>query len=304
MKAFTRILLPTDLSEASLAALRYAAAIARWYGGQITALHVAPTLDPTLVRGGAGAPTTVVTPRSIEDALRDVLAAAPDAIAAGLDFRYVVQAGSAATAIATFAASDATSLIVMGTHGRSGFDRLVAGSVTEKLLARTPCPVLTIPPQAADRPEAATFKHVLCAVDYSPAADRALAFGLDLARQSQGTATVAHVLEWLSDEDVRAHAHYNVAEYRRLVHDEARTRLHERLAQESQEWCAIEEIVSVGRPHRELLRLAADRGCDLITMGTQGRGALGLALFGSATQQVVRAAACPVLVVPPVPPAD
>ena len=53
------------------------------------------------------------------------------------------------------------------------------------------------------------------------------------------------------------------------------------------------------RAHRETLRIAEERQSDLIVMGSQGRGGAGLALFGSTTQQVLRGAACPVLVVRP-----
>ncbi|MGE0813320.1 MAG: universal stress protein [Vicinamibacterales bacterium] len=298
MKAFTRVLYPTDLSEASLAAAPYAAAIARWYGGRLTVLHVVPSLEPQIFVGGGGAPATVIPPVPIEEVERAMHAAVPADLVAGLDARFEAADGAPAVAIAQFAREHEAQLVVMGTHGRSGFDRLISGSVTEKVLRRASCPVLTIPPHAAARPAGATFSRVLCAVDYSPVSERAMTLGLDLARQSQGAAVVAHVIEWLPDEEVRAHAHYNVAEYRAHVYEEARQRIHALLSDESRAWCEIEEVVRVGRAHRELLRLAAERDCDLIALGAHGRGALGQALFGSTTPQVVRGAACPVLVVP------
>lgn len=297
MKAFTRVLYPTDLSEASLAAAPYASAIARWYGGRLTVLHVVPSLEPQIFVGGGGAPATVVPPVPIDEVRRAMHAAVPAGLVAGLDVRFEVRDGTPAAAIAQYARQDEAQLMVMGTHGRSGFDRLISGSVTEKLLRRAPCPVLTIPPHAAAHPAGATFSRVLCAVDFSPASERAMTLGLDLAQQSQGTAIVAHVIEWLPDEEVRAHAHYNVAEYRAHVQDEARQRIHALVSDESRTWCEIDETVRVGRAHRELLRLAAERECDLIALGAQGRGALGQALFGSTTPQVVRGASCPVLVV-------
>ena len=63
----------------------------------------------------------------------------------------------------------------MGTHGRSGFNRLLLGSVTEKVMRQVTCPVLTVPPaapQKADSPVA--FKNILCAIDFSPSALKAL----------------------------------------------------------------------------------------------------------------------------------
>jgi nucleotide-binding universal stress UspA family protein len=66
---------------------------------------------------------------------------------------------------------------------------------------------------------------------------------------------------------------------------------------ESRSSIAVEPMVAVGRAYREILRVAADPPTDLIVMGAQGRGGLGHTLFGSTTQQVVRAATCPVLTV-------
>jgi nucleotide-binding universal stress UspA family protein len=56
----------------------------------------------------------------------------------------------------------------------------------------------------------------------------------------------------------------------------------------------LEDVVVLGRAHREILRLAAERAADLIVMGVRGRGAVDLTLCGSTTNQVVRRAACPV----------
>jgi nucleotide-binding universal stress UspA family protein len=186
----------------------------------------------------------------------------------------------------------------MGTHGRSGFDRLVYGSVTEKVLHRAPCPVLTVPPHAHEAGRTHDgFHRIVCAVDFSPASLQGLGFAVDLANQARGTVTVLHTIEWLAEEEPRAHAHFNVGEFRGHLIDDARMRLREVLPAESDTSIAIEPVVMTGRAHREILKLADAKEADLIVMGAQGRGGVGLTLFGSSTQQVVRAATCPVLVV-------
>jgi len=134
-------------------------------------------------------------------------------------------------------------------------------------------------------------------VDFSPSSEAALRLALDLARQSNGAVTVLHALEWLEEEEPRAAAHFNVNEYRQYLRRDLQTRLESLLTNESREWCDIETKVTFGRAHREVLRVAHERGTDLIIMGAQGRGGMGLAFFGSATPPVVRDAACPVLVV-------
>ena len=69
------------------------------------------------------------------------------------------------------------------------------------------------------------------------------------------------------------------------------------VTEESRTWTEIDPVLTFGRAHREILRAAETNGADLIVMGAQGRVGVGLALFGSTTQQVVRGATCPVLTV-------
>jgi nucleotide-binding universal stress UspA family protein len=141
------------------------------------------------------------------------------------------------------------------------------------------------------------FKRILCPIDFSPSSLQALGFALDLARQSNGTLTLLNVVEWLAEEDSTVSAHFNVPEVRGHMREDAEQRLHALVAAESRNWCEIENVVAFGRAHREILRAAETQPPDLIVMGTQGRGGVGLALFGSTTQQVLRGAACPVLTV-------
>jgi len=108
---------------------------------------------------------------------------------------------------------------------------------------------------------------------------------------------VLHAIEWLAGEEPRAHAHFNVPEYRQYLVEDAHARLQALLAEEPRTWCGLEDVVVIGRAYREILEVASAREDDLIVMGAQGRGGVGLTLFGSTTQQVVRAAACPVLTV-------
>jgi nucleotide-binding universal stress UspA family protein len=74
-------------------------------------------------------------------------------------------------------------------------------------------------------------------------------------------------------------------------------RLRALVAAEPRTWCEIENVVAFGRGHREILQAAETKAADLIVMGAQGRGGVGLALFGSTTQQVLRGASSPVLTV-------
>lgn len=303
MIEFRQILCPTDMSDSSARALTYAAAVARWYEATLTVLSVVPTFDPIPVRPGMlDGSVQVVYPASREEVLEELRTAVRNAGAESLNPTLAAEAGDPVNTIVDRALAIPADLIVMGTHGRSGFERLILGSVTEKVLRNAPCPVLTVPPHMpATAPAEVLFKKILCPIDFSPESLQAVGFALDLARQADGTVKLLHAIEWLADQEPRAYAHFNVPEYRQhLIHD-ARERLHAVVADEPQTYCTIEEVVTVGRAHREVLRVAEEWQPDLIVMGAQGRGGVGLALFGSTTQQVVRAAACPVLTVRSIP---
>jgi universal stress protein A len=142
-----------------------------------------------------------------------------------------------------------------------------------------------------------TFKRILCPIDFSPSALQALGFALDLARQAEGVITLMHVIEWLPEEEPRTSVHFDVSDYRRALAADAEERLRQLVAEEPRTWSAIDIVLTFGRAYREILRAAEATGADLIVMGAQGRGGVDLAVFGSATQQVVRGAPCPVLTV-------
>jgi nucleotide-binding universal stress UspA family protein len=199
------------------------------------------------------------------------------------------------------AAARKDSLIVMGTHGRSGLDHVLLGSIAEKVLHKATCPVLVVPPHAREVGGGVSpvFKRIVCAVDFSPSSLLALNVALSLAQEADARLTLLHAIEFpaalrevvfSTDVDVdRLHAAAE-AEYlrrlRALVPAPART------------YCTVATRVNEGKPAREIERVATAEQADLIVMGVQGRGAVDLMVFGSNTNAVIRSAVCPVLVVP------
>jgi nucleotide-binding universal stress UspA family protein len=248
------------------------------------------------VRGDLGDPVRVVTPMPQEQVLSEMIRSL-NLAALSARATPIAEAGDPQATIIDQAVSKKADLIVMGTHGRRGFKRLLLGSVTEAVLREAPCPVLTVPPHTSVVSEAVTFKRVLCPIDFSPSALQALGFALDLARQADGRVTLLHVVEWLAEEEPRASTHFNVPEYRRHMVEDAQDRLRHLVAEESRTWVEIDDLVVFGRAYREILRAAETKPADLIVMGAQGRGGIGLAVFGSTTQQIVRGSTCPVLTV-------
>jgi len=297
-----RILCPTDFSETSGHALQQAAALARWYGARLTVLHVRLTVTPhpDMPADGAMAPWL----EAETEALRKKTTAACRAIIdAGTAVDVAVLCGEPVEHIVSMADSLPADLIVMGTHGTSGFQHLLLGSVTEKVLRKATCPVLTVPPRAQTT-AAQPFRTVLCGVDFSDCSIKAVQFAASVATQSGAALTLLHVLEWpwhepplptmegVPPEQVRA-----LIEYRKYLESSAASRLQGIGATLAPDGPAPAVQVRFGKSYMELLDAAREQHADLIVVGVRGRSALDLGFFGSTTNHLVRSATCPVLTV-------
>ena len=295
MIEFKRILCPIDFSDASHHALDHAIAIAGWYESHITALHViAPgfTFEPPILfaeRGNLKA--LAVDKDQVRARLDDWLAAAT---AAKVPSEARVSEGRPAEAVLAVAQSLPADLIVMGSHGRSGFERFVLGSVTERTLRNAGCPVLTVPPRAVTAAKL-PFKRILCPVDFSEPSLVALHTALSMAEEADARLVVLHVIDWPEEESILATSiDSNVLDD---AQRQAVQQLESFITDDSRVWSRPESKVSVGKAYREILAAADDMAADLIVIGVHGRNAVGLTLFGSTTNQVVRRASCPVLTI-------
>jgi len=137
------ILVPSDFSECSDAAIRYGLELARRFDAKLHLLHVVqdPATQPWAAEGFA-LPLVETIEQWRKDARLRLAAAVPPADAA-----RVTCASSVATPteeILRYASANAVDLIVMGTHGRGGVSHILLGSITEKIVRRAPCPVLTV----------------------------------------------------------------------------------------------------------------------------------------------------------------
>lgn len=136
------ILCPTDFSHFSRFAMDHAVALARWYGAEVTALSVIPLTPPLVGREGpdAGLIAPLQDRDDLVEALRGFLKPADEA---GLQTRSALREGVPAREIVAQAREMGADLVVMGTRGREGLERLVLGSVAEKVVRTAPCPVMT-----------------------------------------------------------------------------------------------------------------------------------------------------------------
>ena len=186
-------------------------------------------------------------------------------------------------------------LLILGTHGRSGFERLFLGSVTEKVLRSTRVPVLTIPPPVRE-PGSPLYKTILCPLEFSAASIRALEYALSLAQEANARLILLHAVEGvLGDAGSQTLGHLSVPEYYHQLEQDAVTRLRAVVPDEARLWARPEERVVKGRAYQEILKVVEEERVDLVVMGVQGKGAVNRLVLGSTTHRVIREASCPVL---------
>ena len=299
MTTIKRILCPVDFSEASRHAIEHALAIARWSKASVSALHVYRPSDgssESQLRSDERA--CDVTPTQLR---ANTAAWVEEASPHGVVLDVLSRTGQPVHEILDLARSLPADMIVMGTHGASGFEHLVLGSVTEKVLRKASCPVLTVPPRA-QATSVLPFKQLLCAIDFSESSLAGLELAVSLAQDAEAGLTILHVIEWPWPEppppvleELPPDYAATLAEFRRYLTTSATGRLKGLVPAAVWDRCRVVPRVAHGKTYVEILRVAADDRADLIVMGVHGRNVVDLTLFGSTTNQVVRRATCPVL---------
>jgi nucleotide-binding universal stress UspA family protein len=294
------ILCCVDFSDFSRRALDHAVAIAKWYDARLTVMYAysipmaalasAPLLSPAPME------VAVLSPTDRESLRRQLVECLPRS-AAGIPIDCRVVEGDVATEI--LAAAGTADLLVVGTHGRSGFERLVLGSVAERLLRQARCPLLIVPRASPDATDTVPqlFHHIVAAIDFSPSSDHAAAFAISLAEEADADLTLVHALDlspavetWIVESEA------GTSRLRHWQHDVS-VRLHDLVPSDAGTYCHIEEQVEAGSASRVILDVAAARRAGLIVIGAHGGGSLDRLFVGSTAQRVVREAACPVLIV-------
>ena len=158
----SKILVPIDFSELSRKALHYASALAQQFRSEMFLLHVVETLPLVTAEFGlAAAPVSDIRPLQKDAARR--MDAWRKAVDASVPVLTLVRTGGSAREIVTAVSDCDCNLIVIGTHGRTGLDRMMMGSTAERVVRFAPCPVLVIRERERDfiRPGARERRHGL-----------------------------------------------------------------------------------------------------------------------------------------------
>jgi nucleotide-binding universal stress UspA family protein len=284
-----KVLYLTDFSEPSEAALPYAAAVAREYGAKVYALHVMTPMPFVYTTPE----TTVVTMEAQEEAAHAEMQRT-DAQLVGLAHETIVVNDLGVWPAVERAIKELSiDMVVVGTHGRSGVERLLLGSVAEEIFRRSCVPVMTIGPWAANAVHnAAKFHRILFSTDFTKESLAAAPYAISMAQENQARLILLHVIRARNTKVDEKKAEETIAD--------AMHRLLEIVPSDAELWCRPEASVQYGSPGDMILDVARDRGADLIVMGVRdAKGHLGAATHveRATAHRVVAHALCPVLTV-------
>jgi nucleotide-binding universal stress UspA family protein len=288
------ILCPVDFSEFSVTAYHHALSLADHYQAQLVAQHIVELWRHPSASFAASAGLYAEFRQALQESgMKQLQEFVKNHSHNGIQPELVVHEGIAPDSILSFAQAHKTDVIVMGTHGRRGYDRLMLGSVTDRVMRTAPCPVLAVskPPHDSvaagkERGHVHHLSRILFCADFSENSERALNYAISATAEYDAELTLLHVLEGVpspakTEEAIAA----------------ATERLDKLIPPGGRKNVKIKTAVRIGKPYWQIVQLALEAQIDLVTMGVRGRGALDLAVFGSTTYRVIQLGSCPVLAV-------
>ncbi len=280
------ILVATDFSPASEAALGYALAIARRYESRIYVAHVILPSSYQLVSPEAIEPAYELVRRHAEEEMTELLVSGR---LRSVVHEVLLEEGLLWPTLAEMIRKHSIKLVIIGTHGRTGTRKFLLGSAAEEIFRLADCPVMTVGPQAkTDPPQEVELKRILYATDFTAKGERAAAYALSLAQEHQAKLTLLHVIEAVDDVSLKSVEALRVMSLKRL---EAIVRPEERA------WCDPTCVVTIGNAADEILAVARQRAVDLIVLGVHRATGLTTHLPLGRAYKVVCQAPCPVLTV-------
>lgn len=278
---FKNILFLTDFSAASQPAMEYAATLAKHHNATFYAGHVQTPVAPMYLQG---APLMDYLDEMREQK-RAELAALIEPFR--LKAEVLVAEGMIEYAIERWTVIHGIDLIVVGTHGWRGLERLLLGSTAELILRGAICPVLTVGPYVPKLERGPEYiDRILFATDLTPQSEYAVSYALSFAHERCARLTFLHVVGKDS----------HVADHRRVM-EFCEQELRRLAPSDSELWCDPQFVVVEGDPAQEILNFAENDNSDLIVLGLPKDKVFSTHFRSGVTYSVVSSAHGPVLTV-------
>ncbi len=211
----------------------------------------------------------------------------------------IIGFGHPAEEITRFSEEKKIDLVIAATHGRSGFKRLILGSVTEKLMRNLHCPLLIIQDcknaTKEDTLKKRPFEKIMVGCDFSKDSMVAFEYGLSFAQEFEAELHIVHVVEPMVYKDLLISTTASADKFYTDLHQNLKSRLLKMVPPEVMNWCALKTALPGGHPDVKLREYAEENDIDLLVVGLRGRSLMESLFLGSTTERVVRSAPCPVL---------
>lgn len=283
---YENIVVGFDDSLSSKAALTEAAHWIRKHGGKITLVHavffdeeefgIAP--DQLEKRLKVGEKVCVQTKEMLASEL-------------GIEAQSLLCEGDPPAVIIDVANGKKADLIVLGTYGRKGLNRLLMGSVTSHVIINSPTDVLVVKKPCTEC--TGTYGSILVPFDGSEFSKKALKRACDISKLDGTEITALYVIPRY-EEMVEF---FRTASIEKSLHLEAQKILNRAKELASTEGVSITTLVEQGHAGDKIVETAGKKRNDLIVMGTCGWRGVNKAIMGSSTERVITHATCPILVV-------
>lgn len=272
------ILVPLDFSDVSVNALHSAETVAKLYDGRITPFHsYMPVNELNTPYSFDISSTPMEDYEQIEEALTNRLREMSEA---EIDEKYlskpVVSMGNPAQSIVDHAKD--FNMIVMNTHGRTGFSRFFLGSVSEKVLRMAHIPVLIVNKER----ELKGFERLLVTTDFSEHSKQAFPVAREIAEKAGSTLELLHIIS-VNDHDFDKPDESVISLRKQRLKLLAKEEFHEIGDQ-----VKTNVIASSDTPHETIYNYNLENPHDLIVMSTVGRTGIEYLMMGSTTANVVR----------------
>jgi nucleotide-binding universal stress UspA family protein len=288
-----QILVPVDFSPPSVLAVNHGVAFARKLKARLTLLHVVtPWAGQLYTLAGEAEQMRKEREEWAQNMLPSLIGPEDQD---DLDVRFVVKAGAIENVIESFVHEGEADLVVMGTHGRGLFARLLLGSVTQALLRRLGVPVLTVCHASAPL----DFKRLLFATDFGFDSHKGFHFALDVAAATHSRLIVAHAIDashMLSFEVPDVSEAIEQGREQAVRYARQKFLLYE--AEGRKRDVAVECVLLEGKAAESIARLADEQEVDLMILGLRKKGLFERTVLGSTAEPLIRAMRVPVLSFP------
>jgi nucleotide-binding universal stress UspA family protein len=295
MLSIDHILFPTDFSDGARHAFPQAAVLADWHDATLHILNVTGRHrhDYKAAKEQFPVPNHILSQwlgRSSHTASGPT--DGPDLSTLSI-VQEQIESATPADTIVAYAADHDIDLVVMGTHGRRGVDRMLFGSVTEEVVRTVPCPTLTVRADADAAPDRA-LRRLLVPIDFSDASGVAIDHAKEMALTYNAEIDLLHVVNEPTfpaayGDDLPPFPTQEVVE---RVEAQLSTMAHNDIGS-----AHVQVAVRTGPPAKGILDHIDETDCDLVVIASHGRTGLDRMLLGSVTERVLRQSSTPVFVV-------